>query len=52
MLSTFRQHFRRGPAAGGDRIDKLEQLTKLRDAGALDAEEFEREKKRVLADEA
>jgi hypothetical protein len=52
-LSTFREHFgrRRGRAAGGDRIDKLEQLTKLRDAGALDTEEFEREKKRLLADE-
>jgi hypothetical protein len=49
-LASFRERWRgrRGAGGGSDRIDKLEQLTRLRDAGALDAEEFEREKKRVL----
>ena len=37
------------PAAGGDdKLDKLKQLTELRDAGALTPEEFEREKQKIL----
>jgi hypothetical protein len=49
-LANLRQRrsARRSPGTSDDRIDKLEQLTKLRDAGSLDAEEFEREKKRIM----
>ena len=37
------------PADGGDdKLDKLKQLTELRDAGALTPEEFEREKAKIL----
>lgn len=32
-----------------DRMEKLERLNKLRTAGALSEEEFEKEKKRILA---
>jgi hypothetical protein len=43
---------RRRPTAGVPpeerRLDDLERLTKLREAGTLDAEEFEREKRRIL----
>jgi hypothetical protein len=38
------------PAGGGDdRVGRLERLAKLRDAGALTPEEFEREKARILS---
>jgi hypothetical protein len=37
------------PAGDGeDKLDKLKQLTELRDAGALTPEEFEREKQKIL----
>ena len=37
------------PADGGeDKLDKLKQLTELRDAGALTPEEFDREKQKIL----
>jgi hypothetical protein len=51
-LAGARERLRggRASAAGDDRLDKLEQLTRLRDAGTLDAEEFEREKTRVMSD--
>jgi hypothetical protein len=39
----------RGRRGGsGDKLDELERLAKLRDAGALDQAEFEREKARIL----
>jgi hypothetical protein len=38
----------RDRSAGGPKLDELERLGKLRDAGVLDAAEFEREKQRVL----
>jgi hypothetical protein len=44
---------RRAPrvAASSDtRLDQLEQLGRLRDEGLLDADEFQREKTRVLAE--
>jgi hypothetical protein len=41
----------RGGGAG-DRLAELERLTKLRDSGALDASEFEREKARILGSTA
>ena len=37
-----------GPAQGQDSISKLERLVKLRDEGALTAEEFEQQKRQVL----
>jgi hypothetical protein len=44
---------RRPPAARPTpeeaRIEQLERLTRLREAGAIDADEFEREKRRILA---
>jgi len=47
-----RDRLRRQPAAGGPpeekRLQDLERLTRLRDAGTLDADEFEREKRRLL----
>jgi hypothetical protein len=36
------------PASGSSRVAELERLAALRDSGALDAEEFEREKQRLL----
>lgn len=36
------------PARAEDAIDKLEQLVRLRDAGALTAEEFDQQKRRLL----
>jgi hypothetical protein len=51
-LSVTRDRLRRGPTAGvppeQTRLEGLERLTRLRDAGTLDAEEFEREKRRML----
>ncbi len=48
-----RDRLRREPAAGAPpeerRLEDLERLTRLREAGALDADEFEREKRRILA---
>jgi hypothetical protein len=38
------------PAAADARMDRLEQLGRLREEGLLDADEFEREKTRVLAE--
>jgi hypothetical protein len=38
------------PAASDARMDRLEQLGRLREDGLLDAEEFQREKTRVLAE--
>jgi Short C-terminal domain len=38
--------------AGGDRLDQLQKLTELRDAGSLSPEEFEAEKARILAEQA
>jgi Short C-terminal domain len=38
------------PAAPDSRLGQLEQLGRLRDDGVLDADEFEREKTRVLAE--
>jgi hypothetical protein len=35
-------------SAGGRRLDELERLAQLRDAGVLDAAEFQREKQRLL----
>jgi hypothetical protein len=35
-------------SGGGDRLEQLEQLGKLRDAGVIDESEFEREKARIL----
>ncbi|MEK6271164.1 MAG: SHOCT domain-containing protein [Actinomycetota bacterium] len=47
-----RDRRRRQPTAGVPpeerRLEGLERLTKLREAGALDADEFEREKRRIL----
>jgi hypothetical protein len=37
------------PPATDDHIEKLKQLTELRDAGALTPEEFEREKAKLLS---
>jgi putative oligomerization/nucleic acid binding protein len=37
------------PAAGPSTIEQLTQLGELRDKGVLTAEEFEREKQKVLA---
>jgi Short C-terminal domain len=37
--------------AGADRLDKLQQLVSLRDAGALTPEEFEAEKSRIMSAE-
>jgi hypothetical protein len=39
---------REGEAAGADRLEQLERLGRLRDAGVLDAPEFEREKAEIL----
>jgi hypothetical protein len=36
------------PSGGGSRLDQLEQLGRLKDAGVLDEEEFAAEKKRIL----
>ena len=51
-LSGARDRLRREPSAGlppeRTRLEELERLTRLRDAGTLDAEEFEREKRRIL----
>jgi hypothetical protein len=51
-LSGARDRVRRQPTAGVPpeqaRLEGLERLTRLRDAGTLDAEEFEREKRRIL----
>jgi hypothetical protein len=51
-LSGARDRLHREPAAGvppeKTRLEELERLTKLREAGTLDAEEFEREKRRIL----
>jgi hypothetical protein len=51
-LSGTRDRLRRQPTASVPpqtaRLEELERLTKLRDAGALDAEEFEQEKRRIL----
>jgi hypothetical protein len=51
-LSGARDRLRRGPTAvvtpEQARLEGLERLTRLRDAGTLDAEEFEREKRRML----
>lgn len=41
----------RGGGAEEPRLDELERLVKLRDAGVLDASEFEREKRRILGSE-
>jgi hypothetical protein len=38
--------------AGGDRIEQLQKITDLRDAGTLSPQEFETEKARILAEEA
>jgi len=38
------------PAESGSRLDRLEQLGRLKDAGVLDDEEFAAEKKRILGD--
>ncbi len=47
-----RDRRRRQPTAGAPpeerRLEELERLTRLRDAGALDADEFEREKRRIF----
>jgi hypothetical protein len=37
------------PPSSEDRLDQLERLARLRDAGVLTDEELEREKARVLA---
>jgi hypothetical protein len=37
---------------GGERLDQLQKLTELRDAGTLSPEEFEVEKARILAEGA
>jgi hypothetical protein len=37
------------PPAAYDHLEKLKQLTELRDAGALTPEEFEREKAKLLS---
>jgi hypothetical protein len=51
-LSGARDRLRREPSASvppeRTRLEELERLTRLRDAGTLDAEEFEREKRRIL----
>jgi hypothetical protein len=51
-LSGARDRLRRQPTAGVPpeqaRLEGLERLARLRDAGTLDAEEFEREKRRIL----
>jgi hypothetical protein len=38
-------------AGGGDVIGKIERLQKLRESGAINDAEFEREKAKVLAQE-
>jgi hypothetical protein len=52
-LSGARDRLRRQPTAGvpssKTRLEELERLTRLREAGTLDAEEFEQEKRRILA---
>jgi uncharacterized membrane protein YedE/YeeE len=40
----------RAPRPGGDRLDRLQKLTELREAGSLSPEEFEAEKARILAE--
>jgi hypothetical protein len=51
-LSGARDRLRREPSVGlppeRTRLEELERLTRLRDAGTLDADEFEREKRRIL----
>jgi hypothetical protein len=51
-LSGTRDRLRRQPAAGvpaeTTRLEELERLTRLREAGTLDAEQFEAEKRRIL----
>lgn len=37
-----------GPAGGDTRLEQLERLARLRDTGAIDAAEYEREKQRLL----
>ncbi|MCC6755293.1 MAG: SHOCT domain-containing protein [Solirubrobacterales bacterium] len=37
-----------GPAVGASRLDQLEQLGRLKEAGLLDDEEFAAEKTRIL----
>jgi Short C-terminal domain len=38
----------RGPVQSGNRLEELERLTRLRDSGVLDDEEFQREKRLLL----
>lgn len=50
-----RDRLQRRPARASSsetRLDELERLARLRDSGALDAEEFEQEKRRILAGES
>jgi hypothetical protein len=47
-----RMRDRTAGGAGGRKLDELERLAKLRDAGVLDAAEFQREKQRVLGPQA
>jgi hypothetical protein len=38
----------RAPVQNGNRLEELERLTRLRDSGTLDEEEFQREKRLLL----
>jgi putative oligomerization/nucleic acid binding protein len=42
-------HARAAASGDGDPLDKIAKLAQLRDSGALTAEEFEREKAKLLA---
>jgi hypothetical protein len=48
-VAVVQQHVPPDPAAAHDRMDDLERLSRLRESGVLDADEFAAQKREILA---